>query len=199
MKAYPKLIAALGILALVAVPAAVAGMWSNFPTVGVASHCASENLSGVPGTTAVCTNTVPAGPNSVTGNETVPADSNLSQGRPPQQINLSMAAFNALPITVQATVANGVNTVTASATQGGLILTHSGTITSLALTLPPNPKDGQQFALSSNRTITTLTFAGGTGSASVASAPTVLTLSTTAPMGYRFMYNLTANTWYRIQ
>lgn len=56
---------------------ALAQQWPNVPIIGGSSYCSSTVNS-------VCVNTVPAGPTSVTGAETVPADTNLSSGQTPQ-------------------------------------------------------------------------------------------------------------------
>lgn len=55
------------------------GLWPTLPVVGGAAYCSST-------TNGVCTNTVPAGPAALTGNEGIPANTNLSQGRSPQSV-----------------------------------------------------------------------------------------------------------------
>lgn len=57
---------------------AVAGFWNTqFPIIGGSSYCGST-VNGA------CVSTIPAGPTSITGAETVPMDTNLSQGQNPQ-------------------------------------------------------------------------------------------------------------------
>ena len=191
-----------------------AGNYSTLPIVEGSSYCASTvtgtgSLSGVTGqgqgtTGSICAQTVPAGPTAVTGYEVVPADlyrpdvAPASLGAQPQTALLSMASLNALPITV-ATVITGAtgNTLVAAATSGGYILHSTASVTSVVLTLPTAPIDGQQFALSADQLITSLTLTSGTG-ASITKNPTVLTPSTTGTYGYRFMYNAAATNWYRL-
>lgn len=61
----------LGALALIGtLTIAVAQQWLPYPVVGGASFCSST-------VNATCVNTVPAGPSSITGIETIPADTNL--------------------------------------------------------------------------------------------------------------------------
>lgn len=66
----------LALIACAALPA-VAQMWGNLPIVGGSSYC----FSTVNGT---CVSTIPAGPTVITGNETFPLDTNLTQGQSPQ-------------------------------------------------------------------------------------------------------------------
>ncbi len=190
---------AVGLLACLAVPVA-AGLWSNFPTQGVAAHCASTNQANttVPTGSTNCTTTIPAGPTTKSGLETVPADTNAAGGAAPQTVNFGLASLNALPITVQAALTSSLNTISATALQGGIILTASGTISQVTLSMPPNPIDDQQFALSANQTITTLLVNAWTGD-SIDTSPTVLTKSTTGAYGYRWVYDKTTTKWYRLQ
>lgn len=66
---------------------AIAGIWNvDFPIIGGASYsCGSVN--------AVQTCTVPAGPASVTGAETIPVDTNLSGGQAPQTAILPVSTL----------------------------------------------------------------------------------------------------------
>lgn len=80
----------LAAIAVVISGLAVAGIWNNsFPIVGGAAYsCSTVN------STSVCT--VAAGPTSITGAETFPADTNLSGGRNPQSViipTLTMANY----------------------------------------------------------------------------------------------------------
>ncbi len=81
----------LAALACLATGFAIAGIWNNsYPIVGGASFsCGSVN--------AVSNCTVAAGPASITGAETFPADTNLTQGRNPQTVQiptLTMANYS---------------------------------------------------------------------------------------------------------
>ena len=73
---------------------AIAGMFANYPKVGGSSYsCGSVN--------GVSNCTVPAGPSALTGNETIPADTNLANGQSPQTV--------LIPVTK---LGGGVNTIT---------------------------------------------------------------------------------------
>lgn len=166
--------------------------WPNIPIIGGASYCSSM-VNGH------CSNTVAAGP-AKTGLETVPADTNASQGQSPQTAKLSLASLNALPITV-VPVTTPPAAVSASNLSGGVLYTSTTTITAATVGLPIAPFDQQQYTISSNRTITTLTVVAGSSATLIGSNsnPTVLTASTTAPQGYKFIYNAPDTSWYRLQ
>lgn len=172
------------------------GFWPNWPLIGGASYSCGQ-VNGV----SNCT--VPAGPTSVTGNETIPANTGLSGGQFPQNALLSMASLQALPVQVQTVVIptqTAAVPVSASDLSGGIFYNSTGTITSANITLPNNPINGQQYMISANRTITTLTVAPGQGELIGGNSnPTVLTASTTGPQGYKFFYNSANTTWYRLQ
>lgn len=176
--------------------ASAQGLWNNFPIVGGSSYC-SSTVNGV------CSNTVPAGPSALTGNEEIPADTNLSGGRSPQTVLVKPASLNALPVTFVAVTTPPAG-ISASNLSGGVVYTSTTTITSANITLPSSPIHGQQYVVSSNRTITTLNVQAASGdSMGGNTAPTVLTASLSAPQGYRFICNKpstgTTCTWYRLQ
>lgn len=76
----------LSALAVASMAALAAGQFPGYPIVGGASYCASQSTSGVPGTAATCNVTVPVGPDAITGNETIPADTGLPSGQQPQTV-----------------------------------------------------------------------------------------------------------------
>lgn len=168
------------------------GFWPNWPIVGGSSHsCGSVN--------GVSNCTVPAGPTVVTGNETIPANSGAAAGTNPQNVLISLQSLNALPITV-VPVTMPPSGISATNLSGGVLYTSSTTITSANITLPLSPIDGQQYRVSSNRTITTLSVSAASGASMGGNtAPTVLTASTTGPQGYTFRYNAADTSWYRMQ
>ena len=201
-------LAAAGLLSVSTI-AFAAGIWPDFPIVGSASYCAGTSASAtgtMVGAITGCPNTVPAGPTIVTGNEQIPADTRLSGGAAPQTVLLPMASLNALPIIIsKASVSGGVgaNLVSATNTQGGIVLWGAGAYTNIStlnVSMPPSPIDGQQFVIGSNLTIATLSVLGTTPTLqSVANTPTVLTVSTTTgAQGYRFIWNAATSTWYRL-
>lgn len=195
--------AALLLAGLVTVPFSAAyasGIFDTYPVLGSAAVCSSTS-TGVSG--QVCTTTTPAGPTAITGAETIPADTNLTQGRNPQTIQIPMAALNALPIayTTTLTPATATNTITAVSSDGGVVIIGSAALSPTTITLPPSPLDGQQYRISSTQTIATLTVSGATG-ATVNTAPTAITPSATASYGYTLRYRATTATtgvWYRLQ
>lgn len=192
----------IGLLAGLSVALAQQGAFPNYPIVSGAAYCAVT-------TNGVCTQTIPAGPTGLTGNEQVPANTELANGQQPQTVLLNMQVLNQLPTNFVTLVLSGGNVIgpsgiSASNISGGVFFNSptSVTITSAAITLPASPVDGQRYRVSSNRTITTLSISAGALSniqmgANV--APSVLTASTTAPQGYEFFYNLAANAWFRWQ
>lgn len=171
------------------------GLWSNYPIVGGDSYCAAT-VNGV------CSNNIPAGPSSLTGNEEIPADTNLSGGRTPQTVLVKPAALNANPITFVTVTSSSPTGISASNISGGVVYTATGTITSANITLPSSAMHGQQYTISANRTITALSVTAASGDSIAAnSAPTVLTASLTVPQGYRFVCNKTSGVcvWSRLQ
>lgn len=194
-----NILLALGLLALVATPVLAAGIFDTYPVLGQAAMCSSTS-TGVNG--QVCTTTTPAGPTAITGNETVPADSNLLQGLNPATIQIPMSALGAGPFTYTTLgPATATNALTARSIDGGIIIIGSAALSPTTITLPPSPIDGQQFRLSATQTIASLTVNGATG-ATVSNSPTALTTSATTDYGYGFRYRATTATtgvWYRVQ
>lgn len=186
----------LGSLALVATlvaSVAIAGLWNNFPQVGSARYCITT-VNGV------CQQYVPAGPSIVTGDYTIPADTNLSGGQNPQTVKLSLMSLNAAPLTFEdITPGSASYTYTLANNSGGIVFESSVTISSVTINAPAAPIDGQQVLIGSNRTITTLAFVANTGQTLSVTTPTVLTASTTAPQGYKFVYRASTAKWTRLQ
>ena len=208
--------AAIAVSALLLASTALyaAGNYSTYPIVGGASFCVSTvGVNGQQGNTgqgggvagvagSYCAQTVPAGPSIVTGSELVPADTAQAGGAPPQSVVLPMASLNALPITVSTVVSSAITPLTATNLTGGFILHSTGAISQVSIVLPAAPIDGQQFAISADQSVTALSMLTATTATAgqlVKNSPTGITSSTTASYGYRFLYNLAGNTWYRLQ
>lgn len=203
--------AAVAAVALLAISTAVfaAGSYSTLPIVGGASFCASTvsgtgSLGGATGqgqgtSGSICAQTIPAGPPILTGTELVPADTGLAGGASPQTVVIPMASLNALPILVSTIPTNVTATLSATNLQGGVIFHSTATVTAATVSLPPSPIDGQQYAITADRTITTLIVTATTAGQAITNAPTTIVSSVTAPFGYRFLYNLALNTWLRLQ
>lgn len=197
MKLNRVIFAVAGLAAFIAVPA-IAGLWPNLPQVGGAAYCASTSTGP---TGQNCTLTVPAGPTVLQGLETVPMDTNYAQGRAPQTVKAGLASLNALPVTFSATLTpvTATNTLSAAATSGGIVVVGSSALSPTTINFPPvaGVIDGQEFKVSSNVTIASLTLAAA--GTTISNNPTALTVSTTAAYGYRFIYHKAATTWYRLQ
>lgn len=81
----------LGLLAVgLTAGLALAGAYSNFPIVGVPDNTDCQSL----GNNGVCNQYRPAGPTSVTGNEVIPADTNLPSGQNPQTVDIPVNLLN---------------------------------------------------------------------------------------------------------
>lgn len=184
-----KTIAIAAFVGLAASSAAIAGMWNNLPKVGSAAYsCGSVN--------GVSNCTVPAGPSYLTGSETVPADTNLANGQSPQTVIIptSLLMNNGLAV-----VDGDATTYTVAAGISNVVLTDSNTITSSTVTAPAAPINGQRVRISANNTVTTFAFAANTGQTLGQTTPTVLTVSSTVPQGFEFIYETASAKWYRMQ
>lgn len=179
----------LPLLLVAATGAYAAGMFAGLPIVGGAAYCSSTN-------NGVCVNTVAAGPTAVTGNELIPADTQLAQGQNPQTVYLSMAAIGALPYQFETPLTGA--SITVANTTGSLVLAPAGTIATLTVTMPSAPMDGQKLNISSSNTVTALTLTPSAGQ-TISNTPTAITVSTTAAYGYTFIYRAANSNWYRLQ
>src|SRR5262245_32904679 len=99
---------AAGLCVAAAATAFAAGLFPNFPIVGGAAYCGGYS-TGVAG--QVCTVNVPAGPTALTGNELIPADTQLSQGQAPQTVLLTPRSLNGAPITYNLCAAAACGTI----------------------------------------------------------------------------------------
>lgn len=179
------------VLALAAL--SIAQQWPNIPIVGSGSYCSSTVNS-------TCVNTVPAGPTALTGNETIPGDTNLSSGQTPQTVKFSMQVLGLGPVDYQAiTAGSAFYTYTVPNTSRTVIFTASGTISDERVTAPAAPVDGQRVTINSTNTITAFQFIANTGQTLAVSTPTVLTASTTVGQGYEWTYRASDAKWYRIR
>lgn len=87
-----SLVAALLVTAAIP-PANAAGVFATYPQVGAPATCAGNIVAGVPGTSSVCSSTIPAGPSALTGNENAPADTELPNGVQPQTVLIPSGMF----------------------------------------------------------------------------------------------------------
>lgn len=97
-----------------------AGNWSTLPIVGANSFCGSTvtgtgSLGGITGqgqgsTGSICGQTIPAGPPAITGIELIPADTQLSNGAPPQTVAIPSAMLGSLNSKVNRLIGGDLNT-----------------------------------------------------------------------------------------
>lgn len=185
---------ALALVAVVACAslAAFGQMWMPFPQIGGPSFCAST-VNGN------CVTTVPAGP-SVTGLETIPIDTNASQGQSPQTGKISILTMGAGPYVYVAPTTG--DTIAIANTTRRLIIHGSGTFSALTLTTPVSTTllDGQLLSVCGDQIVTTLTVTAGSGT-TVSDAPTAMLVpvATGAASCFGWIYDQPLTTWFRVQ
>lgn len=175
---------------------AVAGMWNQtYPIVGGASYCASTVNNR-------CQQTIAAGPSELTGNEVVPADTNLSGGQQPQTVVIPVGRLGAGPTTYNTPLTGASITITNTTRR--LIVTPAGTIAELTVVFPAastlTAADGQLFGLCTTQIVTALTVTSGSGT-TVSNPPTALLVPVATGAGscVEWIYRLSNTTWYRVQ
>ena len=189
----------LSIFAILCIGAvgAIAQNWGGLPIVGGGSYCFST-------VNAVCQQTVPAGP-AITGNETIPLDTNLANGAQPQSGKISLPALGAGTLVVSVPVTTDTLTITSQERQR--IVNPAGTIAALTINLPAasaSMTNGQRIGICGSQIVTTLTMGAGTGNTFNTTAPTAMLVPvvTGAASCFEFIYGKTSNTvgiWYRTQ
>jgi hypothetical protein len=162
------------LLASAALAATTGGLWSTLPTVASAFG--------------------------LSGNELVPADTELPQGIQPQTEIISTTQLRALNYSQQTPLTGFAIVVPANV--GMLQLTPAGTLATGAITLPPSPVDGQQFCVFDTQIQSAVTFAASTGQTINGTAITA-EASANWKVCYMFAGSTTnagtANAWYRVQ
>jgi len=156
------------------------------------------------GNNNVCNQYQPAGPANLTGNETIPADTN-AQGQVPATVNVSVLGLNAGPYQYVAPLTGA--SVTVANTSRRLVIDPAGTIAALTVVFPAAGAagsatqllDNQTFGLCSTQVVTALTVTNGAGT-TVLNPPTALAVpSGTAPACYEWVYRKANTSWYRVQ
>ncbi|MDB5584879.1 MAG: hypothetical protein JWR80_10055 [Bradyrhizobium sp.] len=179
----------------VTLTAHAAGMFNNLPIVGGAAYCA---LYAGDGTT--CAGNVPAGPTALTGNEKIPADTQLSGGSSPQSVLIDVSSLGAGP-TQYSTPLTGVSITVAAGTRQ-VIVEPAGTIAALTLVLPAATglTEGQRLGFCTTQIITTLTLTAGTGT-TIMNGPTAMLVpvATGAASCVEWIYVASTTKWYRVQ
>jgi len=189
----------IGFAALIAATAiaGAAGMFNNLPVVGASStaYCA---LYAGDGTT--CVGYVPAGPTVITGNELIPADTQIANGASPQTVRIKPASLGVGPYQYTAPLTG--TSVTVAATSRRLIINPAGSITALTVVFPAASVlvDNQTFGLCSTQVVTGLTLTAGAGS-TILNGPTALAVppATGAGTCYEWVYRLANTSWFRVQ
>lgn len=193
-----KLALASFAIALTAGSVALAQLWPAFPIVDGASYCAATNNN-------VCTQTVPAGP-TMTGNETIPADTNLTGGGQPQTVKVPVTTMGAGKVVVSVPLTGATINIDAQTRQ--LIVNPAGTIAALTVNLPAasatTPYTGQRIGICGTQIVTTLTSGAGTGNTFSTTAPTAMLVPvvTGAASCFEYVYSktsATAGVWHRTQ
>lgn len=191
---------ALASLAIIAMGIGLAlanpgGLFGDFPILGGPSYCNSTQNAGAGGLgTGTCVSTIPAGPLDWTGAETMEVDTNLKPIGGQQSVKASPTAFGAGALFIQTTVGT---TQTIPANTPYYIL-NGAQGSALTVTMPPAPNGGQiQRIICEASTVGTVTAAANTGQTMApASSPAA---ACSAGVGYAWVYNQTAATWYRVQ
>lgn len=183
----------LGLLLTAAlIGSAMGQQWPNIPLVNGASYCGST-VNGV------CVQTVPAGP-ALTGNETIPLDTNVANGVSPQTAKIDVTSLGVGPYQYNAPVTT--DSITVLANTRHLILEPAGTIAALTVVFPAASGllDNQTFGLCTTQIVTTLTVTAGSGT-TVSNAPTALLVpvATGGASCPEWVYRITNTTWYRVQ
>ncbi len=174
--------------------AAIAGFWNTqFPILGGASFCGST-------VNASCVSTIPAGPTVMTGNETVPGDTNLTGGANPQTVQIPVRLLGGGAFTYNVPVTG--DSITIAATTRRLIVNPAGTIANLTIVTPAATTlyNGQVLGLCTTQIVSTLTTTAGAGT-TVNGAPTALLVPVTTGGAscVEWIYRTADTTWYRIQ
>ena len=181
-------IAALGVVGV----SAVAQQWLPFPIVGGSSFCSSTVNN-------TCVNTVPAGP-ALSGNESIPADTNAANGQSPQTVKIPVTALGVGTLDYSAPTSGTL--ITANSTTRQIIVKPAGTLAALSLILPAASvlTNGQRIGFCTTQIITAMTVYAGTGT-TVSNAPTAMLVpvATGAASCVEWIYRQADTTWYRVQ
>lgn len=189
--------AALAVTSLLTLcpPALAGGLWEGLPQAGITAN--SQCINTING---VCAQFAPAGPTSLTGNETLPADTNLSGGRSPQTAKYPFVQFGAGATQYSAPLTGA--SITIAATTSNVIVDPAGTIAALTLVFPAASAlvDGQQLRLCGTQIVTTLTITDGAG-ATVQNKPTAMLVPVTtgAASCVEWVYIQSQLKWFRVQ
>lgn len=191
-----------GMFLIAGISLANAQAFSQYPTVNVPAdtQCLSTGNNGV------CNQYRPVGPTAITGDETIPADTNLSNGTNPQTVNVPITAIGGGKLTVTTPLTGDTITVDVETRQ--LIVTPAGTIAALTVNLPAASStrvNGARFGLCGTQIVTALTMGAGTGNtfgSTVTSQAMLVPVVTGAASCMEWVYSktsATAGVYYRVQ
>lgn len=188
LKAIISSVALLSLGAVIFGPnlALKAQMWMDFPILGGPSFCAST-------VNAVCVSTIPAGPADWTGKESLPVDTNAgtNANTAPQTVKAFGVAFGAGALVV---VTSPVTAAIPGGTPNYILSGAQGS--AFTITMPATPVGGHvQRILCDAATVGVMTVAANTGQ-TLKNNPAAACV---AGVGYSWVYNQTATTWYRLQ
>lgn len=180
------------LLATVGIVIAAGSFTQNLPIIGSPSYCGStENTT--------CVLTVPAGP-ALTGNETIPVDTNLAAGAGPASVAVDVTSLGAGPYQYNAPLTGASLTLTAQ--QRRLIIEPAGTIAALTVVFPAAAGlvDTQLMGICTTQVVTALTTTAGSGT-TILNAPTALLVPVATGAGscVEWVYRQTNTSWYRVQ
>ena len=183
-------------LAVGALAAFADGAFFTYPTVNVPANTQCLSL----GNGGVCNQYRPAGPTALTGNETVPADTNLANGANPQTVRIGLPNLGAGPYQYAAPLTGASLTLTAQ--QRRLVLEPAGTIAALTVVFPAATTlvDNQLMGLCTTQIVTALTLTAGSGT-TILNGPTALLVPVATGAGscVEWIYRSANTSWYRVQ
>lgn len=182
--------------------AAFGQAFPNYPTLNVPAdtQCLAYGNNGR------CTSWRPAGPTALTGEETIPADTNAANGANPQTIRIPVTGVGGGKLVVAVPVTTDVINVDAQTRQ--LIVNPAGTIAALTVNLPAASAtmvNGQRVGLCGTQIVTALTMGAGTGNSfgsTVTSQAMLVPVVTGAASCMEWIYSKTSETagvWFRTQ
>jgi len=176
------------------------GLWSDFPTIGVPADTECLRF----GNGGVCNAYRPAGPAAITGNETIPADTNLGAAGI-QTTRIDVNSLGAGAITINSTT--GAQTPAVTNGVSNYFYTGAGAATFTTFTFPTAPAQGQRLCIYNAGTgIITLTSLVATGKTLVGTTPTSIPVAvasgaqaTVTNAGVCYLYDIATLSWYRFQ
>lgn len=186
------LAAIAAMLAASAIAYAAGSFTQNLPIIGGASYCGStENTT--------CVLTIPAGP-ALTGNETIPVDTNVTAGAGPSSVAIDVTSLGAGPYQYAAPLTGASLTLTSA--QRRLIVEPAGTIAALTVVFPAATGlvDNQLMGICTTQIVTTLTLTAGSGT-TILNGPTALLVPVATGAGscVEWVYRQSNTSWYRVQ